>query len=345
MPRTVGILLLQLGGPQTLAEVAPFLRSLFSDHDLIPLPGGPIGQRALAWLIGTLRAPRVRGYYRQIGGGSPLRRLTAEQAQNLIAELGRRAGAIGSGAIKFRVAVAMRAWHPFTEEALDQLVDADALLALPLFPQFSAATTGSSLRELERIREQRSDRRPLAVIEHWHDNPRYLEALASRIRQAVARLSPAAKKHAFILWSAHGLPQSFVERGDPYVRQIEATVTGAMSSLGDLGLPHRLGYQSRTGPLRWTGPGTDEVLQEEAARGKHAVVMVPVSFVSDHIETLYEIDILFRDKAKDAGFTEYVRSESFNGGADLTAVLADLVEEELERKGWTTGQSLAPQSV
>lgn len=343
MPRSVGILLLQLGGPETLAQVAPFLRQLFSDHDLIPLPGGPLGQRGLAWLIGTLRAPRVRGFYRQIGGGSPLRRLTEEQARRLESELDTRARARGD-ATHFTVAVAMRAWHPLTEEALEKLTQADALLALSLFPQFSAATTGSSLRELARVRERRGDRRPLGVIKDWFDDPGYLDALAERVRQAVARLSPAGKDEAFILWSAHGLPERFVAAGDPYVRHIEATVAGAMSRLKDLGLPHRLGYQSRVGPLRWTAPGTDAVLREEARRGRRAVVMVPVSFVSDHVETLYEIDILFAGIARELGFTEYVRSESFNAGADLTAVLARLVDEHIAGEGWIAGTPLAQQS-
>jgi len=339
MPRTVGILLLQLGGPENLEAVAPFLRNLFSDHDLIPLPGGPVGQRMLAWLIAALRAPRVRGYYRRIGGGSPLRRITELQGRNLEAELERRARARGESR-HFPVAVAMRSWHPFTDEALDRLADAEALVALPLFPQFSAATTGSSLKELERVRGRRGDRRPLAVIEHWHDDPGYLDALASRVRQAVGRLSPAGREQALILWTAHGLPQSFVERGDPYVGHIEATMAGAMSRLADLGLPHRLSYQSRTGPLRWTGPGTDEVLREEAARGRRAVVMVPVSFVSDHIETLYEIDLLFRERAERFGITEYVRSESFNEGDDLTSVLARLVEERMARESGRAGDIL-----
>jgi ferrochelatase len=339
MPRIVGILLLQLGGPEKLDQVAPFLRTLFSDRDLIPLPGGPLGQRAFAWLIGTLRAPKVRGYYRRIGGGSPLRRLTEHQGLNLEAELERRAQSRGE-TIRFRVAVAMRAWHPFTDEALDQLQAAETLMALPLFPHFSAATTGSSLKELERVRAHRGDRRPLAVIEHWYDDSGYLDALASRVRQAVGRLSPAGRAAGFILWSAHGLPQSFIERGDPYVRHIEATVAGVMARLADLGLPHRLGYQSRTGPLNWTGPGTDEVLREEAARGRRAVVMVPVSFVSDHIETLYEIDLLFHERAREFGITEYVRSESFNEGADLTAVLARLVEDRMAHEGWPAGDVL-----
>jgi ferrochelatase len=231
----------------------------------------------------------------------------------------------------------MRSWHPLTDEALDRLAAAEALVALPLFPQFSTATTGSSLKELDRVRERRGDRRPLAVIEHWHDDPSYLDALAARVRQAAGRLSPSGRQHAFILWSAHGLPQSFTERGDPYVSHIETTMSGAMSRLADLGLPHRLSYQSRTGPLRWTGPGTEEVLREEAARGRRAVVMVPVSFVSDHIETLYEIDLLFRERAQEFGITEYVRSDSFNEGDDLTAVLAGLVEDRIARENWPAG--------
>ncbi len=334
MPRTVGIVLLQLGGPERLTDVAPFLRNLFADPDLIPVPGGPRLRRALAWMIGTARAYKARTYYRRIGGGSPLRRLTDEQARGLEAELGRRVAARGPIDHVFRAAVAMRYWHPFTGEALDRLVAADALVALSLFPHYSAATTGSSLAELGRERARRGDTRPLAVIDRWFDAPDYLEALAVRVRRAVERLSPEGREGALILWSAHGLPQKLVDAGDPYASEVEATVAGVMARLADLRLPHRLAYQSRTGPIRWTGPETKKVLREAAAAGRRAVVMVPVSFVSDHIETLYEVDLLYGEEARRLGIREYLRTESFNGGADLTAVLARLVEDSAARAGW-----------
>jgi ferrochelatase len=342
-PKRVGILLLQLGGPERQEAVAPFLRNLFSDPDIIPVPGGPGPQKALAWLIGAVRGRKVRGYYRLIGGGSPIRRLTELQAERLESELGRRAAARGKQDPLLRTAVAMRYWHPLTDEALDGLDDADALVALTLFPHYSMATTGSSLKELAAVRERRGDRRPLEIIEHWYDAPDYLDALAERIRRAVDQLSPEGRSGALILWSAHGLPQKIVDAGDPYVDQIKGTVAGTMSRLSDLGLPHRLAYQSRTGPLRWTGPPTEEVLREEASRGRRAMVIVPVSFVSDHIETLYEIDLLYGDEARSHGIGEYVRVESFNGGADLTAVLARLVEERLAQAGWMDVDMVAKQ--
>ncbi len=333
MPRSIGVILLQLGGPERLEAVAPFLRNLFSDPDIIPVPGGPAVQRPLAWLISAVRSPKVRGYYARIGGGSPLRCWTEAQARNLEAELARRTGG-GSGAPRFRVAVAMRYWHPFTAEALDTVADADHLLALSLFPHYSLATTGSSLKELVAVRARRGDQRPLVVIEHWYDSPAYLAALAARVRAAVTRLTPEGRTGALILWSAHGLPQKIIDRGDPYVEHIKASVAGAMAHLADLGLPHRLAYQSRTGPIRWIGPATEEVIREEAAGGRRALVIVPVSFVSDHIETLYEIDLLYGEEARRLGITEYVRMESFNEAADLTHVLAGLIEERLGREGW-----------
>ncbi len=298
-------------------------------------------QKPLAWLISTVRSPKVKGYYAQIGGGSPLRAWTEAQARNLEGELARRIAARGAasaddgdGATSFRVAVAMRYWHPFTTEALDELADAEALLALSLFPHYSIATTGSSLKELAAERARRGDERPLVVIEHWYDDPAYLDALAARIRAAVARLTPGGRAGALILWSAHGLPQKIIDRGDPYVEHIKATVAGTMARLGDLSLPHRLAYQSRTGPIQWIGPATEEVIREEAARGRRALVVVPVSFVSDHIETLYEIDLLYGEEARELGIQEYVRMESFNEAMDLTHVLANLVENRLGREGW-----------
>lgn len=334
-PRSIGVILLQLGGPERLEAVAPFLKNLFSDPDIIPVPGGPAVQKPLAWLISTVRAPRVRRLYAEIGGGSPLRCWTEVQARNLETELARRAEArSGPHAPSFRVTVAMRYWHPFTEEALAAVSGAEALLAVSLFPHYSIATTGSSLKELARLRAQNGDERSLAVIEHWYAAPAYLAALATRVRAAVARLTPEGRAGALILWSAHGLPQKIIDRGDPYVTHIERTIAGTMVLLEDLGLPHRLAYQSRTGPIKWIGPGTENVIREEAAHGRRALVVVPVSFVSDHIETLYEIDLLYGRKARHLGIQEVVRMDSFNEGADLTGVLAGLVEERLGRDGW-----------
>ena len=326
----VGILLLQLGGPDTQEAVEPFLRRLCSDPDIIPVPGGPRVQGALGWLIARARSPKVRGYYARIGGGSPLRKWTERQAELLQQALGGP-----------QVAVAMRYAPPFTDDALDRLASADRLLALTLFPQYSVATTGSSLAELARVRGQRGDQRPLVTIDRWAAAPDYWAALADRIRAAAAKLPADVRPQSLILWSAHGLPQKIVDRGDPYVREIDATVAGTMALLGDLGLPHRLSYQSRTGPIQWTKPATEEVIREEAAAGRKGMVVVPVSFVSDHIETLYEIDLLYGEEAKRLGIEHFIRMESFNDGADLTAVLARLVNERLAAEGWTSGAAAA----
>jgi ferrochelatase len=333
-PRRIGVLLLQLGGPDRLAAVTPFLENLFSDPDIIPVPGGPRIQRPLARLIARARTRKVEGYYQQIGGGSPLRRLTELQARLLAEELARRTPAPAAGGPEFQVAVAMRYWEPDTAQALERVSGADALIALTLFPHYSRATTGSSLKELAGVREARGDRRPLATVDRWFDAPDYLAALAERIRAAAGTLSAKARDGALILWSAHGLPEKIVAQGDPYVKHIDATMAGTMAQLADLGLPHRLSYQSRTGPIRWTGPATDQVIREEAARGRRAMIVVPVSFVSDHIETLYEIDILYAHEARRLGIETFVRMESFNGGADLTRVLARLVEEAARAAGW-----------
>jgi protoporphyrin/coproporphyrin ferrochelatase len=330
-PARIGVLLLQLGGPDRQEAVAPFLRRLFSDPDILPVPGGALVQWPLAWAIAAARAPKVRGYYRRIGGGSPLRRWTERQAELLQADLERRTDASGA---TLAVAVAMRYAPPFTAEALDRLQNCDALLALTLFPQYSLATTGSSLGELARVRRRRHDQRPLIVIDRWFDARDYWAALAARIRTAVAQLPSAARPRSLILWSAHGLPQRIVDRGDPYVAEIEDTVRGTMAMLGDLGLPYRLAFQSRTGPIRWTRPATDQVIREEGAGGRRAMVVVPVSFVSDHIETLYEIDLLYGEEARKHGITSFVRVDSFNDGADLTAVLGRLAAERLAAAGW-----------
>jgi len=280
----VGVLLLNLGGPERIQDVGPFLYNLFSDPEIIRLPN-PALQKPLAWLISTLRSGKSQEAYRSIGGGSPLRRITEQQARELQSTLRSR----GIEATSY---VAMRYWHPFTESAVaDIKADGiDEVVVLPLYPHFSISTSGSSFRELQRLRQADPafSRLPIRCIRSWYDHPGYIDALASLIERQISACEDPASAHVF--FSAHGVPKSYVEEaGDPYQREIEACADLVMDRLTDrLGFrnPFTLAYQSRVGPVEWLKPYTEEALEELGHQGVQDLVVVPISFVSEHIETL-----------------------------------------------------------
>jgi len=323
-----GVLLFNLGGPDTLADVEPFLVNLFSDRDIIELPLGPLAQPLIARLIAKVRGPSVRRNYASIGGGSPQLRLTRDQARALEARLNRDAD-------RFRVAIAMRYWRPTTEEALRSLAadGIERLVTLTLFPHFSRATTGSSERELTRVLScpEWSGRFEVQGIDRYPEEPLYLDALADTVRQALSGFPAEAREGVALLFSAHGLPQRFIDAGDPYVRETEATVAGILARLA-VKNRHALAYQSRTGPVKWIGPGTPETIAELARAGVREVLVVPVSFVCDHIETLYEVDQLFAEDAKRAGIRDYRRSPALNTHPLFIEALAGLVERQMEKQ-------------
>jgi ferrochelatase len=316
------VLLLNLGGPGGAGDVYPFLRNLFSDPKIIELPGGRLFQPAFARLLAGFRAPRVRGLYALIGGGSPLLPMTKRQAAALAAELSRR------GHRDTRVEVVMRYTEPGAAAACRELARAGEkrAIALPLYPQECVATTGSSLSDLEAARDRHAPGLEIVAIKGYHDHPGYLDAFGARIRETLDALPEGPRAEAVLLFSAHAVPEKLPRRGDPYVDQIRATVAGLLARLGGTN-EHRLGFQSRVGPVRWVGPGTDEVI--ESLRGRGTVVVVPISFVSDHIETLYEIDLLFGEQARRAGIQRFVRVAALDDSPLFVGALADLAEPYL----------------
>lgn len=327
----VGVLLFNLGGPGDQASVEPFLVNLFSDREIIELPLGALTQPVFARLIAKLRGPSVRRYYGLIGGGSPQLHITRAQASALEARLNAAGAAGGPG---FRAFIAMRYWHPSTDEGLEAIRSAGVrrIVTLTLFPHWSKATTGSSQNELDRtlaLPRWRGHGLRITGVDRYADDPLYLDALADTVRQAYEEFPSGVRDRVVILFSAHGLPQKFVDAGDPYVEQIEATRAGVLERIG---LPNRqiLGYQSRTGPVRWIGPGTDERIRELGREGVKELLVVPLSFVSDHIETLYEVDILFAGMAVEAGITAYRRPRALNTHPMFIEALARLVERHLE---------------
>ncbi len=321
----LGVLLFNLGGPETLADVRPFLYNLFSDPEIVRLPIRAM-QKPLAWLISTARHKKSSGYYAQIGGGSPLRRITEEQAAALREELSRRG-------VEAKVYVGMRYWRPFTEEAIDQIVrdGVDELILLPLYPQFSVSTTGSSFKDFEALIGERGglQRMRRRYIRQWHTHATYIGALARQIGEEIEKFPDPNPQRVHLLFSAHSVPQSYIENGDPYLEHVEETVRSVSEKLGGVS-PVHLSFQSKVGPVKWLEPSTDAKLRELAARGVEQVLAIPISFVSDHIETLYELDILYKQLADEIGIKTYRRVPALNCHPIFINALADLVCEKLK---------------
>jgi ferrochelatase len=311
----VGVVLLNMGGPATLADIRPFLRNMFRDRAILPLPA-PL-RYAVAEGIAQLRSSRVRGQYAQIGGGSPILHITREQADVLRA-------ALAEEGVRAEVTVAMRYTPPRAREALLALPPSARarVVGLPLYPQFSFATTASSLEDLEQAAESLGLPEPL-MVRSWHHEPLYLDDLADRIEEAVGQ----APEGTVVLFSAHGLPERSIRRGDPYRTQIEETVAGVLQRLG--GVSWRLGFQSRVGPVQWTGPDTLDVVEELGREGR-PVLVVPIAFVSDHVETLYELDVQVAEHARAHGVPWYERLPAQNATERFGRVLARVVSLALE---------------
>ena len=317
----IGVLLLNLGGPDQLEDVGPFLFNLFADPEIIRLPFTWL-QKPIAWFISTRRTTTSQANYKQIGGGSPLRRITEEQAQ----ALKHRLNELGNEAYTY---VGMRYWHPFTDEAIARIKrdQIDKLVILPLYPQFSISTSGSSFRLLERIwrEDPKLAQIEYTVIPSWYKQPNYLRAMADLIAGELQKFSDPDKAHIF--FSAHGVPRSYVEEaGDPYQQEIEECTSLIMQTLGRPN-PHTLAYQSRVGPVEWLQPYTEDALNELGAKGVNDLAVVPISFVSEHIETLQEIDIEYREVAEKAGIHNFRRVPALNTHPLFIQSLADLVIE------------------
>ncbi len=326
MAGRVGVLLVQLGGPERREELRPFLYELFSDREIIDLPS-PLRQ-IVAFLITAIRAPKAAATYEQIGW-SPIRRWSRTQAGLLEREL----AASGSPAL---VRVGMTCSSPTVEEALSELKagGVTSLVVLPLYPQYSVTTTkGSFNRATKALARMRWSPERLDAPDSWYDEPLFIAAHADRIRAAVATLPDPDPSATVLLYSAHSLPVSTVEKKrDPYPRQIAETIAAIDTALGRR-YRSRIGYQSKVGPVPWLTPSTGDVLEELAVEGTQQVVVVPAAFVSDHVETLYECRILYRDQAARLGIPHYVVTEGLNDHPDFIRSLAATVSGTLRRRG------------
>lgn len=312
----LGVVLLQLGGPESLDDVQPFLESMFRDPDLFDLPVPAWLRSSLARWLSAWRAAKARPLYESIGGKSPIGDLTRRQAELLEQSL--------RPSLPCRVFVAMRYGAASSEVAIEAVRRAgcDRLLLLPLYPHYSAATTGSSFREWERCCAGNDLQLPTERIDSYFSVPAYIAAVALRIDEALARFAIESRPH--VVLSAHGLPKKFIRKGDPYQHQIEET-TRLVLRRCSADAPHTLCYQSRVGPQEWLKPSLTETLRRLGRDGTDSVLVVPISFVSDHLETLSEIDIEAREEAARWGIVRFETMEALNDSPAFIAALTEIV--------------------
>ena len=309
------VLFLQLGGPENLDEVPGFLYRLFSDPDVIRVKPA-ILRKAIAASIALGRKKASRELYRSIGGGSPIRRLTEAQAVGV-------ANLLRSGCLEAAVRAAMNCAKPFVENVVNDLAARGVrrFLALPLYPQYSLTTTKGAL---DRAREAVHRFAPGAQLCEI-GSCRHVEAHAESIHSGISAFPDPRPEAVHILFSAHSIPKKLVTKsGDPYQREVEASVDAIRKSLGD-NSPWSLAYQSKLGPIEWLGPATLDVIVQLGSRGVRQVLVVPVAFVTDHVETLYEIDQLFADAARKAGITEFRRTPGLNNNPVFLRCLESLI--------------------
>lgn len=327
--KKIGVVLFQLGGPDSLEAVEPFLYNLFVDPDIIDFPLARLARKPLARRIARSRAQKVQKLYAAIGGKSPIVEWTRRQSRALEEALRK--------SIDARVVVAMRYWHPLTDDALRELAQEknedknedvwSELILLPLYPQYSKTTTGSSFNEWGRQFAASAIRNvPVRRIQDFHRDPGYIDAVVEKINSSLEKFagSSAPPDGLHLVFSAHGLPISVIKAGDPYQEQVEATVR-LLLERGRWPFPHTICYQSRVGAGRWLGPTLHAVIAQLGAQGVQNALVVPVSFVSDHIETLHEIDIEAREEALQAGFRQFEMMPGLNDSPKFIQAMADLV--------------------
>ena len=339
--KRVGIVLFQLGGPDSLEAVEPFLLNLFLDPDIIPL--GPFGllRRPIAKIISSRRSVPVAARYAEIGRRSPIGALTERQRVRLVEAV--------SPYIDPVAVTAMRYWHPLTSEAVATLQKAqplDEIVLLPLYPHYSYATTLSSLKEWRRVADlakwgQPGGKPPERTIDNFHDHQLYIQALVQRIGLMLRQFPDSSRIH--LVFSAHGLPMSLVEKGDPYPKQIEETVrlTCELGAKQHPGWPqtHVLCYQSRVGPAKWLQPSLTETIERLGHEGVKEMLVAPISFVTEHIETLHEINIEAREEAEKRGIERFRMMPAVGDSPLFISALKNLV---LRTVGVEAGASCGP---
>jgi ferrochelatase len=314
--KKIAVVLFQLGGPDSPAAVEPFLYNLFCDPDIINFFGAWFARRPLARWIARSRAGVVREHYNAIGGQSPIRLLTERQARALEAALAPQFNA--------RCFIAMRYWHPLTEEAVEQVKawGADELILLPLYPQYSFATSSSSLKEWNRLYHPKGSLPKIHTVEHFYSHPLYVQAVTEKLALSLTHFDDPGEAH--IVFSAHGLPLSLIERGDPYAKHVQETVRLVMAR-GGWKNPHTLCFQSKVGRRKWLSPSLVDTIDRLALAGEKKLLVVPIAFVTEHIETLNEINSEARKQALDLGVEQFEMMPAVGDSPTFISALTDLV--------------------
>lgn len=317
----IAVVLFNLGGPDSLDAVEPFLFNLFCDPDIFKLP---FGQKFFAKTISKRRAPKVVEEYKLIGGKSPINEWTEKQRSMLESELRKDNADID-------VHIAMRYWKPLTHEITPKIENGnyDKVILLPLYPHYSITTIGSSFNEWKRYYQ--GDTSKLIYIDNYQTNEKYIAALNQRIDEGLLEFPDSIRKDVQLVFSAHGTPVSLVKKGDPYSFQIKETVDAVMKAR-NYSHPHHQCYQSKVGPMKWLEPSTDAMIEELAAKSKKHLLIIPISFVSDHVETLFELGIEYKHVADKCGIENYIVMKGLNDSELFVQALADLSKQKMQGK-------------
>ena len=318
--KKVGVILFNLGGPDSLEAIEPFLYNLFRDPDIFKIP---FGQKLFAKVISRLRAPKVSEEYKLIGGKSPINEWTEIQRKMLEKKLRQQ-----NKELEIDVLLAMRYWKPLTQETVERVENKnyDKLILLPLYPHYSISTTGSSFNEWKRY--YKGDTNKLVYIDNYQDNEKYITAINQRIDETLLKFPENIRQDVQLVFSAHGTPISMVRSGDPYSIHIKQSVELVMKGRNH-SHEHHLCYQSKVGPVKWLEPGTDTKIEELAANGKKHLLIIPISFVSDHVETLFELDIEYRHVAEKVNIENYIVMQGLNDSEIFIDSLTEIVKEKL----------------
>jgi protoporphyrin/coproporphyrin ferrochelatase len=313
----LAVVLFNLGGPDSLDAVEPFLANLFSDRDIFKLPF----QNFLSKFIARKRAPKVIEEYKLIGGKSPIKYWTELQRKMLEDNLKKQN-------INAEVFIAMRYWHPLTDEIVNKIgTDIyDKIILLPLYPHYSISTTGSSFNEWKRF--YKGNESKLIFINEYYDNELYCKAINKRIDESLLKFPEVVRKDVQLVFSAHGTPVSYVKKGDPYSHQIKKTIELVMKQR-NYSHKHSECFQSKVGPVKWLEPSTDKMIEELASKGKKHLLIIPISFVSDHVETLYELNIEYRHVSEKTGIENYIIMEGLNDSSLFVDALTELVKNQI----------------
>jgi ferrochelatase len=325
------IILFNLGGPDKIENVKPFLFNLFNDPAILNLP--TFLRYPLAKLISNRRAPTAKKIYAELGGSSPILKLTREQSTALEIKLNQT-----QTEDEYKCFIVMRCWNPRAKDVIEdvQLYNPDEVVLMPLYPQFSAATSGSSIKEWKDICKKNNYNIKTSTICCYPTDINFIKAHKKEIIKKIKDL-----KNFKLIFSAHGLPEKNIKKGDPYQWQVEQSVKKIVESINDENLDWILSYQSRVGPLKWIGPSTEDIIIENSKMGKH-IVLVPIAFVSEHSETLVELDIEYKEIADANGCKNYTRVPALGINEDFIKAMTELI---IKKNDYKINESLYPPKI